>query len=579
MTKIIDSNHKEFLFSDSSTFNVFNLLRLFRDYNEGDELEIDIRSLGKNDQSNILSKSPHFLELFKYIISNIADSVTIHHSVNDALFLQNLSTEFSAETDDGIIVFDTNSCNNLSNDQDPHLVKNVRGVVLLSLVQDLISIGTVKSSFSIFDENSPITLHAASIFLFNKDNASMVWGVLIDWEATLDDNIEINLKIHQAKQESNKINGLIDQAVISAISDGKFEHFYKNSLVSKLKIRGDFYDNANRVNLWFVDDQYANGWLQLIEKVLQNPIINIEPFNSVESVKQQIDLVLKFNHNLIPDLALVDLRLNRDDVCSELYNAEDLSGFNVVEMLLNQWSGLSIMIASASNKLWNMEKAIQKGAVAYWRKSDEITQESPKSAILTAFDIYIQFTNKFSTILKKMEYKFVFKIIEEIRVEISRLGVEYTPLKLVVDNYFDDLVQKTSWMCWRKEDSARINDGLYLGISTIYNEIENLLWDRSTGKLVLDPSQAIRKVNGNSDKLIINDSLIYMDTKYSLTGKALKEYYEGNKNIRNKLPTIHGSESTRDVKHAQLLDIESSLLIILCLVTELKNVTLQNKTP
>ncbi|KXI24239.1 hypothetical protein AS132_02620 [Photobacterium sanguinicancri] len=573
-----NSNHKKFLFSDDDTLNIFNLLRLFRETNEESELNIEILGLDNNNQSNILSKLPYFLELYKNIISDKADTATVQHSVDDSLLLENISQEFNAEIDDGIIVFDIHSCNNLSNDQDPHLVKNVRGAVLLSLVQDLITIEKIRGSFSLFDEHSPISLHAASIFLFNKDNAKMVWDVLIEWEKTISDNIEINRKIHQATLETKKINELIENASQNSLSNSFFEHLYKNSLVTNFKIKDKFYNSDNNINLWFVDDQYADGWLQLIKTILSNQLINIEPFSSVEDVEKQIDFVLSFNQDLIPDLALVDLRLNSNDVCSELYNAEDLSGFKVVEMLLNQWSGLSIMIASASNKLWNMEKAIQKGAVAYWRKSDEVTQESPQSAILTAFDIYIQFTNKFSTILQKMKYRSVFKITEEIRSEISFLGSEYAPLELVVENYFNDLVQKTSWMCWRREDNIKINDGLYLGISSIYNEIENFLWDRSTNKLVLDPTKSIRKVSDNSDKLIINDTLFYLDTKYSLSGKTLKDYYEGNKNIRNKLPTIHGSESACDVKHAQLIDIESSLLIILCLITELKNIKVQTKT-
>ena len=45
-----DSKYKRFLFSDDETFNVFNLLRLFRDYKEEDNLEIDICSLDKSSQ-------------------------------------------------------------------------------------------------------------------------------------------------------------------------------------------------------------------------------------------------------------------------------------------------------------------------------------------------------------------------------------------------------------------------------------------------------------------------------------------------------------------------------------------------
>ena len=470
------------------------------------------------------------------------------------------------------MIFDINSCDNLTNPQDPHLVKNVRGAALLSLVQDLIPIRSIKSSFSLFDEHSPIRLHAASVFLYNKDNAKMLWDVLIEWENTINDNIEINQKIYIATEETKKINESITLSSKTSIDNDDFNYFYNQSLVRKFGLKNKFYSSNNYINLWFIDDQHANGWSQLIMTILSNPILKIQSFDSVNDIVKQIKFVSEFAQEETPDLALVDLRLNSNDISSALYNAEDLSGFIVVEKLLTQWSGLSIMIASASNKLWNMEKAIQKGAVAYWRKSDEITKESPQNAILTAFDIYIQFTNKFYTILQKMKYRAVFQIVEEIRSEISSLDSNYDYLKLVIENYFDDLVQKTSWMCWRKEDIVKINDGLYLGISSIYNEIENLLWDRTTRKLILNPRQSIKDVRGNSDKLIINDTLDYIDAEYSLTGKALKTYYEKNKNIRNKLPIIHGSESAFNVKHVNLINIESSLLIILCLITELKKV-------
>lgn len=572
------SEYKSFLFSEDETFNIFNFLRLFRDYKEERELNIDICSLDNKTQSSILSKLPHFLELYKYIVSEKAGTACVYHTLDDEFILKNISQKINVDIDTGFIVFDINSCNNLTDAQDPHLVKNVRGAALLSLVQDLIKIEKIKGSFSLFDEYSPIFFHAASVFLYNKDNAKMVWDILVEWERTFDDNVKINKKIFHAEQETIKINTLINQASESSIDDGNFNYLYNTSLVNKVGIKDKLYNINNNINLWFIDDQHANGWSQLISAILSNPIVKIHSFSSLEDVKQQIELIENFNQNLTPDLALVDLRLSSSDLGSQLYNAEDLSGFKVVEVLLNQWSGLSIMIASASNKLWNMEKAIQKGAVAYWRKSDEVTKESPQSAILTAFDIYIQFTSKFSTILQKMKYKFVFKIIDEIRNEVSSLGTEYTPLKLVIENYFDDLVQKTSWMCWRREDNFKINDGLYLGISSIYNEIENFLWNKSTTTLVLDPSRRVEGTGDKSDKLIINHTLSYIDGKYGLTGKALKEYYEGNKGIRNKLPIIHGSESAADVKHAQLIDIESSLLIILCLITELKRIKNQAKT-
>lgn len=577
---ILDIKDKHFLFCEDETLNVFNLLRLFKVYQEQDELEIDICSFDNDSQYNILSKLPYFLELYKNVISNKTGSAWVYHSIDSVTIPDNISDRVEFEIDDDVIVFNIESCNNLTSEQDPHLVKNVRGIALLSLVQDLIKIDKVTSSLTLFNSTSPILLHAASVFLYNKDNAKMVWDVLLEWEKNLEDNLEINKKIYQAKLETEKIRELINKAYDSSISDANFKHLYKNSIVDKIGIEDKFFNEKGGVNLWFVDDQHSNGWSQLIKNIVNNNKINMLSFGSVEDVDSQINLAVNYDNKLKPDLALVDLRLHSSDIGVEQYNADDLSGFKVVDKLLEQWSGLSIMIASASNKLWNMEKAIQKGTVAYWRKSDEVTKESSHRAILTAFEIYIQFTDKFSTTLNKMKYRNVFEIIEDIRNELSSFDSSYNALKSVTESYFDELVQKTSWMCWRKEDESKVNDSLYLGISGIYNEIECFLWDRTTGNLILEPSKKVSNTNNRSDKLIINDSLSCIDEKYALSGKALKDYYESNKAIRNKLSIIHGSESSNDVKHAKITDIETSLLIILCLIHELKQLqaVTSNKT-
>ncbi|WP_133149983.1 response regulator, partial [Vibrio lentus] len=397
----------KFVFDEDGTFNVFNLLRLFKNNNQ-EEINLDISYLDYDQQVNVLSKIPNFLELYSEVISKSAIMASVKCSkVNESLIVQ-IGKKFKIEDDicfeDNKVTFDVGSCKNLTNKQDPHLVKNVRGAALLSLVQDLIEIKQINNTFSIFDVESPIFLHAANEFLYNKENAKMVWNVLVEWERTLDDKTEINKKISFAEKEAIKINKLINIATNSSIKNSDFSYLYNESIVKKIGIEDSFYRQKTKINLWFVDDQHANGWSRLLERIISVSMINMECVGSVVGVSAQIELATIVDKSTAPDLALVDLRLSDSDNGVELYNADDLSGFKVVEMLLSQWAGLPIMIASASNKLWNMEKAIQKGAVSYWRKSDEVIKESSQKSILTAFDIYIQFTEKLSTLLNKMKY-------------------------------------------------------------------------------------------------------------------------------------------------------------------------------
>ena len=567
----LNDSHTRFIFDNEDNLNIFNLLRIIRDRIEVSEIYFEISNLTEKHQSLVLSKFPSFLKVYDAIVvDNNKATASVRYSKVSESFIKKLCEKNEVIVDNDVLIFDVKSCSKEENIQDPHLVKNVRGAVLLSLVQDLLKLGSIKKSFSLFDEKSPILLHSASTFLFNKENAKMVWDILARWEKDNSDNIEINLRIHKSSIAQKHLNILSEKVSNNSTNDVGFKSLLE-SLPEIYNLKNSVYSTEREIKVWFIDDHHSNGWLKLITNLIPEKLFNIEAFGSTEDVNKQLSFLSKiYPPSFIPDLAFVDLRLDSSDVGIDEYNAKDLTGFKVVDMLFKQWSGLSIMIVSASNKLWNMDNAIQKGAVAYWRKSDEVSTDSPKSSIFTAFDIHIQFIDKFSTTLKKVEYRYAFKLVERILSEVKELNESYASLKFVVENYFYDLVQKTSWMCWRKEDATKVNDSLFLGVTEIFNEIENCLWTPNTGKLVLTPQKSVQNTNDRLDKKVINDSLDYIDKKYDIRGKALQGYYEANKAIRNKLPIIHGSKGGQGVKHAELINIESSLLIIACLVIELK---------
>jgi len=330
----------------------------------------------------------------------------------------------------------------------------------------------------------------------------------------------------------------------------------------------DLYRAEGSLQIWFVDDQHSNGWERLMEQMLSDLNVELKCFASLEGVKASLELAEKFP-DTIPDLAIVDLRLRADDATFEHYDAADLSGFEVVDSLLNFWPGLPVVIASASNKLWNVEKAIRKGAVGYWRKSDEIHDTVDQQAIITALDIYAQFNEKITLALRKVKYRHVFRLTELLNKMCHQRPLINTTLHRSVDNYCEQTPRTISLMLWQGLDEIKVHDNIFLGIMELFNEIETFLWDEKTEKLTLVPNKNVKRGHRGRLEGVINDTLEFIDSDHSMTGLTLKPRYEKCQNVRNNLPVIHGSNNYDTVQHASILDIETALLVVWALMNQL----------
>lgn len=566
----LNAGHLTFLFDKNDHLNIFNLVRLFKSNKDNQEIIIDVSEISTQHQESIAVKFTVFLNLYAKLVSSHQNTASLIYSNITPELIDKLNEKSTFIQDNKTLIFELNcQSSQKENPKDPHFVKNARGAVLLSLVQDLLDSGRVGNQISIFDEKSPLRLHSASDFLHNKENALMMWNVLKIWETEHEQAYkeEINRRIHQSLIAKKELSRLSSQ-LTKQVSLNKSFALFIEVLQSKIGLQKDIYLSTDNLEIWFVDDQHANGWLKLMERIIPDSNVNLKPLSGVEDVNLTISSSSSMSFN-IPDLALVDLRLSDSDQLVESYNAHDLSGFKVVDLLLKKWSGLPIMITSASSKLWNMEKAIERGAVTYWRKSDEVVDYECKNSVLTAFDINLQFIEKLTLTIKRARYKYVFRIVESLSSKVKLLAIKSSSLQRCIEHYAIELEQKTSWMCWKKTDEIKINDSLYLGVMEIFNEIEPLLWNSEGKNLILNPSKKATISSNNTDNQVINHTLDFLDTKYGITGISLTSRYEKCKSIRNKLPSIHGSEAANDVKHATLVDIETTLLIVWCLLNEL----------
>ena len=561
----LTNKHIKFLFDDNENLNIFNLVRLFKSNINDYEISLNITGIKAEYQELIASNFSAFLTLYVKLIQSSQDSASFIYSEIRESLINKLQTEDGVIEEQGTFIYQYQKPQE-DKGRSPHFVKNIRGAVLLSLVQDLLDNGAVGNKISIFDETSPLRLHSASTFLYNAENALMMWTVLDAWETEheAEYKAEINRKIQESLKAKKELKSLAKKKLV----DRSFIAFIED-LQLKIGLPNSIYSSPNSLQVWLVDDQHANGWYKLYTKMVPDSNVDITAFSCVDDINQQLHLSSFDNDFVVPDLALVDLRLSNSDQVIETYKAKDLSGFEVVYLLLDSWPGLPIMIASASSKLWNMEKAIEKGAVAYWRKSDEIGESVGDNAVLTAFDISLQFTEKFTLALQRVSYKYIFRIVESLIEKVSSGALKDSCFHCCIENYALELTQKTAWMCWKKTSDVKIIDSLLMGVMEIFNEIQPLLLNQKNNKLVVDPSVVIQPIGRNSDTQVINKTLDFLNEKYNIMGIDLASRYEKCKSIRNKLPIVHGSETTNDFKHATLEDIETALLIVWCLLNEL----------
>lgn len=117
------------------------------------------------------------------------------------------------------------------------------------------------------------------------------------------------------------------------------------------------------MKILLIDDQALKGWKQILEVVLFKNT-SIEFAENFDVAKDKLE-------KNIYDLIFLDLRLNEDD---HKYNdIKQFNGFKIInEIIRNDFNSMNfptpVIIFSATNKIWNIDKMINHGADSYYIK-------------------------------------------------------------------------------------------------------------------------------------------------------------------------------------------------------------------
>jgi len=173
------------------------------------------------------------------------------------------------------------------------------------------------------------------------------------------DKNKIDGEINYLKNEVANLNiqlKNLDKKLNNTIKAAKEELFSKDIPVIK-----------NTTRILFIDDNAANGWLDIFKLMMPGVCIQeLTPnknLKDIDAIYLQIQtLIQSFN----PEVILLDLRLfDEKDRSVEI---ENVSGLQILKKIRENFLSIPILMTTASNKVWSYESLIRLGADAYWIK-------------------------------------------------------------------------------------------------------------------------------------------------------------------------------------------------------------------
>src|ERR1035437_2619197 len=200
-----------------------------------------------------------------------------------------------------------------------------------------------------------------------------------------------NYVVDEIKGELQKLDNLRAIAFYSAQSPSVASSLEKNQSKGIRNLRNRVV--GNELKVFHIDDEWENGWTRIFAHMFLGDNISDSPMNdSVKPFKSdgggEIKALCAFPQfassnpdefhravhqsvvdcidSWVPDVILLDLRLagrlERD------VDIEKMSGVQLLRTLRNQYRGIPVIMTTASNKAWSIEKLLQQGADAYWIK-------------------------------------------------------------------------------------------------------------------------------------------------------------------------------------------------------------------
>jgi CheY-like chemotaxis protein len=117
-----------------------------------------------------------------------------------------------------------------------------------------------------------------------------------------------------------------------------------------------------------IDDNADAGWGEILGHILKSKVVNPGKVCSLDLIRT-FEEAFNFNEYVKFDIVFLDFRLlKEEDNSNQISNIEDFSGTKVLRKIKEINKGIQVVIFTASNKVWNIEKLLEIGANGYYIK-------------------------------------------------------------------------------------------------------------------------------------------------------------------------------------------------------------------
>ncbi len=265
------------------------------------------------------------------------------------------------------------------------------------------------------DNNPQNLLFTKGIYLSSFDSVEIIKTVENaepcspeDYQKQVLNKLKILPKASTGKHSITNAWGCFKLAQVTGLRDEIFKHDaiseHLKTLYSKYLI---CYNNAftqekhidltpikcNSKKILFIDDQTDEGWGGLMKNIFKGAENSFVFIDSAKYKNSETKLFHDFEGFLTEcrshigkdwDLIIIDLRLNpeKEDIDNEMISPTEFSGYKLIDEFLNENEGYQIIVSTASNKIWNINATLKRGASSFYVK------ESPE------FNYSISETNK-----------------------------------------------------------------------------------------------------------------------------------------------------------------------------------------
>lgn len=253
-----------------------------------------------------------------------------------------------------------------------------------------------------------------------KHSLANVWGVSRLAEATGLQQ-EVNEELNNRKKD-------LYFKYLQALADSQSKQESEINLDPLADIK------AEDKQILLIDDEADNGWGAVLKPLFKNNLtcVSIKGKSFEEFYKEAEDKV----KTPIWDLILLDLRLDpKEDIEGNEYKmAGQYSGAKLLTHIKQQNGGSQVIMFTASNKTWNLQKLLEMGADGYYVKESPESEQSPSFSLLT----YNNFANRVNVCLGKDYLREAYALIESVKRLLNLLkGGKLVKSDIITTTFLD----------------------------------------------------------------------------------------------------------------------------------------------